>query len=219
MPVASFDAASLAAANISALYLNQTYSQSYSATEISDIQAFVAAGNGLVLHGDGGAGFEATSMNDLASVYGVSFAATPTEPDGYEILLFASHPVTAGLGPLPGSGMCVDFQRTLTIASPATDLTTLGAPVAAAEDALAAVGTTAGAPGNVVIVSDGSAFNDADVSPEANLDCGENAVLAQNIVTYVVPVPEPGTFALFGLGLAVFARRSSGRLRASRRPC
>src|SRR5258708_3853687 len=65
VPVSSFDAASLAAANITALYLNQTYGQSgggYSASEISAIQAFVAAGNGLVLHADGGAGFEATSM-------------------------------------------------------------------------------------------------------------------------------------------------------------
>ena len=83
---------------------------------------------------DGGAGFEATSMNSLASAFGVSFAATETEPDGYEILAFNSHPVTAGLGPLPGSGMCVDFQRTLTVVGPALDLTVLGAPLSAASN-------------------------------------------------------------------------------------
>jgi len=210
VPVSGFDAAGLAAANISALYLNQTYGQSgggYSATEITDIQAFVSAGNGLVLHADAGDTFEATSMDNLASAFGVSFSTTPTEPDGYEILAFFAHPVTAGLGPLTGSGMCVDFQRTLTIASPATDLTPFGAPGLPAEDALAAVGTTAGAPGNVVIVSDTSAFVDADVTADAHLvDCG-NTVLATNITNFVVPIPEPGTFALFGLGLAVLARR------------
>ena len=42
---------------------------------------------------------------------------------------------------------------------------------------------------------------------DANLDLCENAALATNIVNFVVPVPEPGTFALFGLGLAVLARR------------
>jgi hypothetical protein len=215
VPVASFDAASLAAANIQALYLNQTFGQSgggYSASEISAIQGFVGAGNGLVLNADGGAGLEVASMNSLASAFGVSFNATPTEPDGHEILSFVSHPVTAGLGPLPGTGMCVSYQRTLTVGPPAKDLTTLG-PTVAADNALAAVGTTAGAPGNVVITSDATAFEDSDVSPKESLACDRNAVLARNIVNFVVPVPEPGTFAMFGLGLAVLGSFARSRHR------
>ena len=112
VPVASFDSASLA--GIQALYLSQPYTQSgggLGGAEVADIQAFVANGGGLVLLADAGVEFEAASLNSLASAFGVSFAAAGTQDDGHEILLFNTHPLTTGLGPLPGSGLCVDFQR------------------------------------------------------------------------------------------------------------
>ena len=216
VPVSSFDSAALATANIAALYLSQSYTQSggaYGGTEITDILAFVAGGGGLVLHADGGFGTETASMDSLAGAFGVSFAGIATEDDGHEILSFNAHPVTAGLGPLPGSGFCVDFQRILTIAPPAIDLTTFGPLLIPADNALAAVGTVAGAPGNVVIVSDTTAFKDADVSIDAGLgECG-NTVAAENIVNFVVPIPEPGTLALLSLGLAGLAARRARRAR------
>ena len=218
VPVSSFDAASLAAANISALYLSQPFAQSstgYSASEITAIQNFVAAGNGLVLHAEDGFGVELASLDSLASAFGVSFAATGSEDDGYEIVSFNAHPVTAGLGPLPGSGYCLDNQRVLTMASPALDLTTLGAPLLPAEDAIAAIGTVAGAPGNVVLLSDTSGFKDVGVSFDVDIDCGGNRVLAANIVNFVVPIPEPGTFTLVAIGLVGLGSRRIRRSRAA----
>ncbi len=218
VPLSSFDAASLAAANIQALYLSQTYTQSgggYSGAEVAAIQAFVAGGGGLVLYADGGAGFEAASMNSLASAFGVSFAAAATELTGHEVLLFNAHPVTAGLGSTPGTGLCVASQRVLAIGPPASDLTTLGAPVTPQDDALAAV-TGAGGAGNVVLLSDKTGFKDVGAgASNVDINCGGDAALAGNIVNFVVPIPEPGTFALVGLGLAAIAAR---RFRRSRVP-
>jgi galactose oxidase-like protein len=57
------------------------------------------------------------------------------------------------------------------------------------------------------------AFKDTGVSSEAGTDCGGNQVLAENIVNFVVPVPERAPFALVGLGVAAIAGRRSRRSR------
>ncbi len=230
VPVTDFSLSNLASLGIDSLWLSHPFFQNYSdgvtgdpatfgysAAEISGIAQFVSLGGGLLLLGEGGFGSEpdpgalpgspgtfdgTANFDQIASIFGVSFASAATEPGGHTILeLDDAHPVTNGLSlTAGGSGVCVDFQRQLAIGAPAQDLTPLGAPVNA-DDAIAAV-TGSGGAGNVVVLSDSTLFKDVGAF---NCDLGDasNAQLLSQIAAYTmgVPVPEPGSAALLGLGL------------------
>lgn len=185
VPVSSFGASDLA--GLDALILMIPYTQNthsaYSASEITAVENFTSAGNGLLVMGEGGGGFQPANLNALVASYGITYALNGTENTGHTITNFVADPITAGV-----NSIGVDFQLRLTTASPSMDLTTNGGP----DDALS-VHT---GPQRAVFLSDTSIFIDDAITfpPDRSLSFGDNQVLLNNIIGYIVP--EPGTLAL-----------------------
>lgn len=193
-PVSSFDSASLQGA--SAIFLLQPYSAAaaYSQTEISALTSF-ASNHGLVLLADGGTGSSADYLNALSSSFGVIFASTATEPLGATITQFNPHPLTAGV-----HSIGLDYQRRLTINSPASDLTPGSGP-----DDFAATS------GRAIFVSDSSIFMDPDAFSDASIASGDNRRFAQNVILTVVPEPTPFIPAALLLASVALVRLRRGK--------
>lgn len=169
----NLDAASLV--GLGALFVQQPYSQNtslFSSTEISAIVAFVNAGGGLVIIGDGGSGGNQANLNLLAGTWGVTFSTTQLWPNGLVVTPLA-HAITAGV-----TSFGVDYGVPMTVNAPAVALNN-GADVT-----LAAV-TGSGGSGNVVFVSD-SCFNNS-ATTDYNINTLHNAVLLDNIISFVEP--------------------------------
>ena len=169
----SFGAADLV--GLDAVFLVQPYSQNldeYTASEIDAVEAFVAAGGGLVVLADNGSGFNVPNINALVASYGISFADAPSSPSGHVITGFVDHPITEGLAEIG-----VDFQLTITTAAPGLDLTT-GSGEDDALSVLALPGTRA------VFLSDTSNWLETSDHP---ISFGDNQLLLENILNYVTP--------------------------------
>jgi hypothetical protein len=197
---ASFEAGDLV--GLDCLILNQPYQindgSGYSESEIAAIHAFAGGGGGLVICGEGGSGSDpmVANLNLLAAPYGVVYDSSPREGDGHTIDALVAHRVTEGV-----SAFGVDYQRRLVIiTAPAVDLTVNSGP----DDALAVVNGTGGT-GNVVLLSDTGGWSDAGAGSERPITFGENRLLLENIVQFVVP--EPGTILLLSLGVPALIRQ------------
>jgi hypothetical protein len=167
---------SLTAANLSglsAVFVQQPYdsnSSLLSATEITDLVAFVNAGGGLLIIGDGGSGSNAPNINQLAQNWGVTYSSSHSWASGMAFSNLVSHAVTTGV-----NSFGVDYGP---------PMTTVNAPAVALSSgvALAAVTGAAGS-GNVVFVSD-SLFNNS-AGADYNINSLDNAVLLDNILTFL----------------------------------
>jgi hypothetical protein len=160
---------------LGALFVQQPYSQnvsSLSATEISAIVAFVNAGGGLVIIGDGGGGGDQANLNLLAQNWGITFSSSAQWPSGMAFTPVA-HAVTTGV-----TSFGVDYGVPMTVSTPSVALNS-GSSVALA----AASG--AGGSGNVVFISDGCFNNSA--TTDYNINSLDNALLLTNILSFVAP--------------------------------
>lgn len=176
--LSSFESQNLA--GLDALIVNQPYDQSglLSSSEISAIQSFVAAGGGLLVHGNGGTGSSSSNINALVAPYGMTYAAGTTNGSGHTISSFETHPVTLGL-----SQVGVDYQRRLTaIAPPAVDLTP--GCCNGADDFLAVVDGSGGG-GSVATLSDSSMWTDDGEGSDRSLSFGDNALLLGNLISHI----------------------------------
>ena len=174
-----------------AVFLMQPYSARYTAGEIAALASFAAAGGGVVVLGEGGASADGINfnMNALVAPYGCSYAATNTEASGLLITPLRPHALTHGI-----DAFGVDFQRVLTIAAPATDLSVLGG----AQDALAVVDGYLGGH-DVVLLSDSTLFSNG-LAADHDLTRPENRRFLRNLAVnatsgheaFVVPPFAPG---------------------------
>ncbi len=146
--------------------------QGYSTGEISALLAFVAAGGGALVHGDGGSGGMVDNLNALVSNWGVEFSAYATGGNGALVTSFLSHPVTDGLN-------SVGFDYYLPILSfvpPALDLTS-GTP-----DIMAVYDDGAGA---VVMLGDRNHWSDPGTGADYDIDHQSTRLLLRNILAYI----------------------------------
>lgn len=200
--LSSFTAAALA--GVDALIVRQSPNTAgiFNSGEISSIHAFVNSGHGLMVLGDGGFDTNSTTgnLNILAAPFGVSFGDLVAHGEGFTITGFILHPVTNGI-----TSIGMDFYRPLTgISAPAQDLTLLSGD----DNVLAAVNGINGA-GNVVLLSDTGLWSDADSSSDRTIAFGDNRLLLENAIAFVV-VPEPSAWLLAitgGLIVPIFFRR------------
>jgi hypothetical protein len=197
VPLSTFGAGDLV--GLDAVFVQHPYSgpQAFTASEISALQAFVSNGGGFVAAGEGGGSSDSfvDNFNELVAPYGVTYAASASDPAGHIVSGFVDHPVTAGI-----TSFGVDFQRVMTsISGPALDLTLGGG----SDDALAVVDGVGGA-GNVVLLTDVSMWKDPDAGPDYPINALDNQLLLENIVGYAIPAPP--AFALLG-AVALASRR------------
>jgi hypothetical protein len=164
------------------------------ASEIAAIHAFVDVGGALIFISD--AGFSSDdyigNSNSLLFPYGISMAASASDPNGRTVTSFVAHPVTAGL-----SSVGVDFQRSLTVTPPGLDLTS-GSGLDRIMAAIDGVATS----GNVVVFSDASMFSTGSV-PDTPITFGDNELALSNAVAFVAP-PLVDTPTLSEWGRIVF---------------
>jgi hypothetical protein len=172
-PITSFESANLQGAD--ALVLLQPYAtaQAYSVSELSALSEF-ASHKGLLLLADGGTGSSSDYLNPLSSTFGVTFASSASEATGATITGFSPHPLTTGVG-----AIAVDYQRQLTISSPAYDLTLQGGSA-----------NFAAVTGRAIFVSDSSIFMDPYQFSDASIASLDNRVFVQNALL-MAAVPEP----------------------------
>ena len=189
VPVVTFDSASLV--GLDALFLTQPTdpdATQFSASEISSIQAFVSAGHGLLVFGEGGFSRDSTvnNLNMLVAPYGVTYSTSVSGGNGETITGFVPHPITMSV-----STVGMDFYRPLFAMNPALDLTT------GMVDILAVVNASGGA-GNVVLISDTSLWSDDGEGSDRPIGFGDNRLLLQNTISFVT-VPEPSTMVLLAV--------------------
>jgi hypothetical protein len=155
---------------------NEAGGPSYSQSEIEAVHAFVAGGGNLLVHGEGGwASDDYTAiMNQLVAPWGVSYAGSATEGSGHVITGFEPHPITSAI-----TSFGIDFQRRLSIAAPAIDLS-IGS---GADDFLAAVDAEGGQ-GCVALISDASCWKDAGSGSDHPITFGDNQALIVNIINH-----------------------------------
>lgn len=193
VPMTSFEAEDLA--GLDALMISIAYSQNgadYSNGEMAAIQGFVNANGGLLVAGDNGTGFRVANLNELVALFGITYADEGTEGNGHTIENFVPHPVTDDL-----ESFGIDFQLRITTGPPSLDLTIGSGP----DDALSVLENG----GRAVFVSDVSMWKDLDAGSDRDITFGDNQLLLENIVTYIVP--EPASLALLGVAVLVLVRR------------
>lgn len=197
VPLSSFNASDLA--ELDAVFIKQPIltNQEFSSSEISALHNFVSSGHGLVVMGEGGLSTDTTvaSLNTLVSPYGVSYASTAVQSNGYAIGGLLPSPLTTGV-----FSIGIDYERPFSsISSPATDLT-LGS---SQDDGLAYI--TAGP--RVVLLSDTSLFADSGTGSDRDITFGNNAQLLANITAFITATPEPTALPLLASALLLFSTR------------
>jgi hypothetical protein len=165
---------------LDALVLRQSLATNdlITATEVSDIHAFVNSGHGLLLLAEAGLQTDATvsNLNSIAAPFGVTFGVSPLHPEGVTLHEFYEHPVTVGV-----SSIGVDYYRPLVrISSPAIDLTRLSG-----ENDFLAVVPGSNRRGNVVLIGDTSLWSDNDIPSDRTIDFGDNRLLLENTIAFV----------------------------------
>ena len=204
VPLTSFTASDLSGLDALITHMPYSGSQAFTTSEIDAIQDFVANGGGYLMHSDGGGSSNSyvSNINTLMDPYGVTFNTDASDPSGFIVSSFETHPVTDGVGQFG-----VDFQRYMTVIdAPAFDLTTLGAN----SNVLAAVDGAGGA-GNVAIVTDTSCWKDPGAGSDYGLLDLDNALVLTNIIGYITGgggqrlslsvsgnCPGTSTFEIFG---------------------
>lgn len=130
----------------------------FTADEIANVHAFVAAGGMLLLAGDRPLSFHRTSNNALLAPYGVSFTTvdlldgTNVNP-AFDLSVWNPDPLTAGL-------TVVDFFSSGTLAVAGAGTKVLGSTAPAGH-----IGFAYGADGSVVVLSDADVLANSILSP------------------------------------------------------
>ncbi len=178
VPLSGFTAADFA--GVDAIVVRQPNSTAlqFSATEVADIQAFVASGGGLWLVGEGGNSTNQTvsGFNQIASPFGVTYASSPVDPTGLAVSSFVAHEVTANV-----VSYGVDFHRTMSAVAPALDLTVNGGN----QNVLCVRDGTAGA-GNVAFTGDATCWTNVGGTADFDIGSLSNRILLENVVAYVL---------------------------------
>jgi uncharacterized protein DUF4350 len=151
----------------------------FTVTEITDIQAFVAAGGMVFIAGDRPIAFNQASHNTLLTPFGVTFTGVdlldiPNTNAAFDLSVWNPDPLTAGL-------TVVDFFSSGTLAVAGAGTKTLGST---APDGY--VGYAYGADGKVVVLSD------ADALANNLLDPGDDeAKLVVNLLAHFAALAVP----------------------------
>jgi hypothetical protein len=175
-------------------------SDEYSGEEIAAIHAFVAAGGGLLAHGEGGgySNGSVSNLNDLVAPYGVTYGGAATAGGGLLVppsTYLVPHKLTRQIDDPIG----LDYVRPLeTIAAPASNLFAgddeLEQFIAFVERGDAGAGA-----GAVVMLNDQSMWTDAGEGSDTDIlhfypDAGapipvDNLQLLRNVIEFITPPP------------------------------
>ena len=169
--LSTFDGADLA--EVDTLVIRQASSTGldYTPSEVSAVQAFVAAGGGLLVMGEGGFSTSSTlsTWNGLVAPWGVSYAASPMHATGNVVSGFVAHDVSAGI-----ASHGIDYYRPLaSIGAPAIDLSVSNV----LDDQVWAIAEGVGGGGNVAFLCDTTCFLDGGSGGDYELPDLDNAEL------------------------------------------
>lgn len=186
-----FDAANIAGADV--LYTGAV-DIDFTAQEIADIQAFVDAGGGLVVHRDWGNYYPA--VDPLAAVFGAMYDPGPfgVAYSASAVDMTAMHPIWDG-----PAGSVTTYDQVYS--SSVSGVTGIGEHSSFPGQVGLAV-TTFGA-GRVVFLTDGDAWDSVE-DPVTPLPGNNNGIVWENIFHWAIP--EPGTVLLLGLGGLIMRR-------------
>lgn len=162
-------------------------SEAWSATEIANIQAFVASGGGLFVTGEGGWSTDSTtaSLNALVAPYGVTYTSFPNFGSGLLVSSLSGHAVTQSVASLG-----FDYLRAFaSVSGPAVDLTP--------QDHVLAVVDAAGGGGNVVLYADLSGLTDVGAGADYDIGLPGNKQFVLNLPDFLA-----GSAFAYGSGCA-----------------
>jgi hypothetical protein len=170
--------------------------QEYSIDDMNSISSFVAAGGGLLAHGEAGGATSAHlhNMNTMTTGFGAEFQMPELNGAGLLVSDFVAHEVTDGI-----TQVGVDYYRKVTVSGDTMDLTGDASDFLAARDGV-------GSAGNSVFLGDISLWKDAGAGSDYSINDVSNELLLQNIIGYIVPAPS-SLALLAGTALLIPRRR------------
>jgi hypothetical protein len=172
-----------------------TVSSDFTAQELTDVQAFVAGGGGLVMQRDWNSFYPAA--DPLAAIFGVTYNPGPFGTSGTVTAVdkTANSPIWDGPA---GSVTSYDQIFSSSVSGAATSI-----GVHSIDPGETAVATLMYGLGHVVFLTDMDAWDDeGNVAKPLILAGNNNAIVWENMFHYAcTPVPEPATLVLVGSGL------------------
>lgn len=186
----SFNAGDLSGLRAVVLYQPFTYNATaeFTPSEITAIHNFVQNGGGLFVVSDIAGNSTVTSLNQIVAPYGIVYDENSYDGTGRTISQFWYHPVTLGIAKAK-----LDFQRGMTIAPPALDMTVqnagdviiiVSATLATGGDNFLALREGEGAAGNCAFVTDSNMFSDNNTD-DAYLGSESNLALLKSIFDFI----------------------------------
>ena len=151
------------------VFYTGTLFESYTTSEITALQDFVAGGGCVIVTHDGGYTSDAAtpSMNLFLAPYGMQMAGESTYASGVVVTDFVAHCVTQNI-----DSFGVDFVRELSsIVAPAVDLTPGTVELLAAYENA----------GEVIVLGDESCFNEAGSGSDYPITYGDNETMLLNL--------------------------------------
>ncbi|MFG0316929.1 MAG: hypothetical protein ACF8XB_06640 [Planctomycetota bacterium JB042] len=170
----AFTAPNLSGLDLLVLFHPTTPTVAYDATEIADIQAYVASGRSLLVVAD--AGWSTTSsigvMNQILLPYGITVGSGAVNGSGAQFGGFFAHPTTDGV-----NAIGLDFHRYLTVGAGAIDLQNGTNDIIAASES---------GGGRVVAIGDGSCFTDAGFGADYDITSLDNRKFLETAIGWLI---------------------------------